>query len=417
MIRGGERLTGTVSINGSKNSAVAVIAAAILSDAKVTIDNLPDIHDVYVMADLLRELGATVQIDDHRMIIDSTSIVPKPLHNGNVKKLRASYYLMGALLGKFGDASIGLPGGCNLGPRPIDQHLKGFQNLGAEILSDGGFIRLKANQLIGNRVFLDTVSVGATINIMLAAAKAEGITTIENAAKEPEIIDVATILNSMGAKITGAGTDVIKILGSSSLHGSTHTIIPDRIEAGTYMIIAAATEGDITVEHVIPQHLESLTAKLRELGAIVEEQDESIRVLGQSYYKPVDVKTFSYPGFPTDLQQPFSVLLTKAQGTSMMVDHVFPFRFHHIDELRRMGAKLKVEGEHAIIEGPVDLQGATVKMSDIRSGAALIVAGLTAQGTTQINDVHHIDRGYENLEKKLSSLGANIWRLFEDDFL
>jgi len=411
MISGGEHLSGTINVSGAKNSAVAVIPAAILADSKVIIENLPDISDVHDLAKMMQELGAMIEHRGNRMVIDPTKIKPAPMPNGNIKKLRASYYFMGAFLGKFGEVSIGLPGGCHVGSRPIDQHLKGFQSLGAEINNDAGLIHIKAERLKGNRIFLDTVSVGATINIMLAASRAEGLTTIENAAKEPEIVDVATVLNAMGAKITGVGTEIIKIQGSPSLTGCSHAIIPDRIEAGTYMIMAAATAGDITVNQVIPEHLESLTAKLRELGAIVEEKEESIRVLGQSFYKPVDIKTFSYPGFPTDLQQPFSILLTRAEGTSVVIDHVFPSRFYHIDEIRRMGAKVKVEGDNAIFEGPVELEGAKVKMNDIRSGAALIIAGLTADGLTEIDQIHHIDRGYEQIEQKLASLGANIWRV------
>jgi len=414
MIRGGEQLSGRVTISGAKNSAVALIPAAILAESKVYLENLPNIKDVDILADILRELGAIVEQRNGTMEIDPTYMESKPLLDGKVKDLRASYYLMGALLAKFGEAKIGLPGGCNLGPRPIDQHIKGFEKLGANLANEAGALHLKADKLEGNRIFLDVVSVGATINIMLAAARAEGLTIIENAAKEPEIVDVATLLNSMGVRITGVGTDVIKIQGNSNLSGCRHSIIPDRIEAGTYMIAAAATSGDVTVDNVIPKHLESLTAKLKEMGAIVEEKDDSIRVIGQSYYKPVDVKTHVYPGFPTDLQQPFSVLLTKAQGTSIITENIFTARYRHIDELRRMGTNIKLEGRSAIFEGPIELQGVNVKATDLRAGAALIIAGLSANGITEISDVYHIDRGYENLEKKLQNLGANIWRVIEE---
>lgn len=414
MIRGGEQLSGRVSIGGAKNSAVALIPAAILAGSPVYLENLPKIRDVYVLADILRELGAIIEHKDDKMMIDPTHMEPKPMTSGKVNELRASYYLMGALLGKFGEAHIGLPGGDNIGNRPIDQHIKGFNVLGTEVIKESGSIKLKAEKLIGNKVFLDVVTVGATINIMLAASRAEGLTIIENAAKEPEIIDVATLLNSMGAKITGVGTDVIKILGNPNLKGCRHSIIPDRIEAGTYMIIAAATSGDITVENVIPKHLEPLIAKMKELGAIVEEYDDSVRVLGQSYYNSVDIKTQPYPGFATDLQQPFSILLTKAKGTSIITENIFSSRFRHLDELRRMGANVKLEGRTAIFEGITELEGAAVRATDVRAGASLVVAGLVANGITEISEVYHIDRGYENLEKKLVSLGAKIWRVIED---
>ncbi|MFV9510384.1 UDP-N-acetylglucosamine 1-carboxyvinyltransferase [Tepidibacillus sp. LV47] len=415
MIKGGEHLTGSVTISGAKNSAVALIPAAILADSPMIIENLPDIRDVHILVEILQELGAKIDYYGDTMRIDPMNMVNKPMPNGKVKELRASYYLMGALLGKFGEAVVGMPGGCNIGPRPIDQHIKGFESLGAKVTNDSGKMHLKADQLVGTRIFLDVVSVGATINIMLAASKAKGVTIIENAAKEPEIVDVATILNSMGARITGVGTDIIRIHGVDKLFGCKHSIIPDRIEAGTYMIIAAATEGDITLLNVIPKHLESLSAKLREMGVIVEEYDDSIRVVGQSVYKAVDIKTLPYPGFPTDLQQPMSALLTKAKGTSIVTDNIYTSRFRHIDELRRMGANVKVEGRSAVIEGISELQGAKVKATDLRAGAALVVAGLMAKGVTQITDVYHIDRGYENLEKKLQALGATIWRLKDRD--
>lgn len=413
MIKGGKHLTGTVTISGAKNSAVALIPAAILSDSIVYIDNLPDIKDVHILSEILQEMGVIIKYNRGSMMIDSSKMESKPMLNNKIRELRASYYLMGALLGRFGEAKIGLPGGCNLGLRPIDQHIKGFNSLGAEVINEPEYIHLKTKRLEGNKIYLDTVSVGATINIMLTAARANGQTTIENAAKEPEIVDVATLLNSMGVKITGVGTDVIKIQGSNDLKECRHSIIPDRIEAGTYMIIAAATEGDIIVDNVIPKHLESLTAKLREIGVIVEEKDDSIRVIGQSIYDAVDVKTLPYPGFPTDLQQPFSILMTKANGTSMITETIFSSRFKHIAELKRMGADAKIEGRSTIIEGPKKLQSAIVKATDLRGGAALVVAALIADGVTEIRDVYHIDRGYEDLEEKLVTLGANIWRVTE----
>jgi UDP-N-acetylglucosamine 1-carboxyvinyltransferase len=334
-----------------------------------------------------------------------------PLPNGKVKKLRASYYLMGAMLGRFKKAVIGLPGGCHLGPRPIDQHIKGFEALGASVTNEQGAIYLRADELTGARIYLDVVSVGATINIMLAAVRAKGRTVIENAAKEPEIIDVATLLTNMGAKIKGAGTDVIRIDGVESLHGCKHTIIPDRIEAGTFMIMGATVGEGMLIDNVIPQHLESLTAKLREMGVNVESGDDQIYVEpGSKPLKAVDIKTLVYPGFPTDLQQPFTTLLTKATGSSMVTDTIYGARFKHIDELRRMNANIKVEGRTAIINGPIQLQGAKVKASDLRAGAALVIAGLLAEGITEVTGLEHIDRGYSNLVEKLNGLGATVWR-------
>ncbi|RXT08700.1 UDP-N-acetylglucosamine 1-carboxyvinyltransferase [Ammoniphilus sp. CFH 90114] len=409
-IKGGIPLKGKVSISGAKNSAVALIPATILAESPTIIDNLPKINDVQIYIEILKELGAKVELDGHSLYVDPTGIAPKPLPNGKVKKLRASYYLMGALLGRFGEAFIGLPGGCNLGPRPIDQHIKGFEALGTKIESRDGALSLVAEELIGNKIYLDVISVGATINIMLAASRAKGTTIIENAAKEPEIIDVATLLSSMGASIKGAGTDVIRITGKSELSGCRHSIIPDRIEAGTYMIAAAATQGDVVIDQVIPRHLEGISAKLEEMGVKVIEQDESIRVIGEKFYRSIDVKTGAYPGFATDLQQPMTALLTLAQGTSMVTDNIYTARFRHVDELVRMGAQIKVEGRSAIIEGVKQLQGATVKAADLRAGAALIVAALAAEGVTEITGVEHIDRGYDILEEKLRFLGAEIWR-------
>ncbi|MGG3799888.1 UDP-N-acetylglucosamine 1-carboxyvinyltransferase [Metabacillus fastidiosus] len=410
-IAGGDLLSGTVNISGAKNSAVALIPATILADSPVTIEGLPNISDVHTLGNLLEEIGGKVIFSNNEMIIDPSAMISMPLPNGKVKALRASYYLMGAMLGRFKKAVIGLPGGCHLGPRPIDQHIKGFEALGAQVTNEQGAIYLRAEELRGARIYLDVVSVGATINIMLAAVLAKGQTIIENAAKEPEIIDVATLLSSMGAKIKGAGTDVIRIDGVQSLHGCKHSIIPDRIEAGTYMIIGAAMGKEVIIDNVIPLHLESLIAKFREMGIHVETSDDKILIIGgQKELKAVDIKTLVYPGFPTDLQQPFTSLLTKATGTSVVTDTIYSARFKHIDELRRMGAEIKVEGRSAIITGPTPLQGAKVKASDLRAGAALVCAGLMAEGVTEITGLDHIDRGYSELEEKLLGIGATIWR-------
>ncbi|UUZ91639.1 UDP-N-acetylglucosamine 1-carboxyvinyltransferase [Paenibacillus sp. P25] len=410
MIAGGRPLRGTVQISGAKNSAIALIPAAILSETAVTLDNLPTLSDVAIYTELLEELGSTVDWSGDRMTINVRSLRSKPMPNGNVKKLRASYYLMGALLGRFGEATIGMPGGCNFEPRPIDQHIKGFEALGAQITNENGALHIKAKELRGAKIYLDVVSVGATINIMLAASRAKGVTLIENAAKEPEIIDVATLLNSMGAKIKGAGTETIRIEGVDSLNGRRHSIIPDRIQAGTYMIAAAATRGDVVVDNVIPKHLEAVTAKLQEMGVHIYEMDESIRVVGRPDYESVDVKALVYPGFATDLQSPMGSLLTQAKGVSILSDYVYSNRFKHVPELMRMGAQIKLEGRSAIIEGS-KLYAAKVKATDLRAGAALVVAGLTVEeGVTEITGVEYIDRGYDHLVTNLSNLGAEVWR-------
>ncbi|HET7657466.1 MAG TPA: UDP-N-acetylglucosamine 1-carboxyvinyltransferase [Bacillales bacterium] len=410
LIEGGRPLKGTVQISGAKNSAVALIPAAILASSTVTIDSLPDLSDVRILSGLLEEIGGKVSYEDQTLTIHPENMISMPLPNGKVKKLRASYYLMGAMLGRFKKAVIGLPGGCNIGPRPIDQHIKGFEALGAKVTNEQGAIYLRADELRGARIYLDVVSVGATINIMLAAVKAKGRTLIENAAKEPEIIDVATLLSSMGARIKGAGTDVIRIDGVEELQGCRHSIIPDRIEAGTYMIAAAAMGEEVLIDNVIPQHVESLTAKLREMGISIEFGDDQAWISGTNHLKNIDIKTLVYPGFPTDLQQPLTSLLTRAHGTSLVTDTIYTSRFKHIDELRRMGADLKVEGNSAIINGPNRLQGAKVRATDLRAGACLIVAGLMADGITEISGLEYIDRGYSGLVEKLSGLGAKIWR-------
>ncbi|MCM3668791.1 UDP-N-acetylglucosamine 1-carboxyvinyltransferase [Mesobacillus maritimus] len=409
-IAGGYPLKGTVRISGAKNSAVALIPATILAESPVTIEGLPDISDVHILKDLLQEIGGSATFSENEMTVDPSTMISMPLPNGKVKKLRASYYLMGAMLGRFKKAVIGLPGGCFLGPRPIDQHIKGFEALGAKVTNEQGAIYLRADELRGARIYLDVVSVGATINIMLAAVRAKGRTIIENAAKEPEIIDVATLLSNMGAKIKGAGTDVIRIDGVDELHGCRHTIIPDRIEAGTYMILAAAVGRGILIDNVIPLHLESLIAKLKEMGVPIESKDDQVFVGQAEGFKAVDIKTLVYPGFPTDLQQPLTSLLTQAEGSSVVTDTIYGARFKHIDELRRMNATIKVEGRSAIINGPTKLQGAKVKASDLRAGAALVIAGLLAEGVTEITGLEHIDRGYSHLVEKLNGLGATAWR-------
>ena len=414
-VKGGNRLKGTIKVSGAKNSAVALIPATILADSKVTIEGLPEILDVWTLKSLLEEIGGDVTFEQGDMTVDPTNMIDMPLPNGNVKKLRASYYLMGAMLGRFKKAVIGLPGGCYLGPRPIDQHIKGFEALGATVTNEHGAIYLRAEKLTGAKIYLDVSSVGATINIMLAAVLAEGQTIIENAAKEPEIIDVATLLTSMGARIKGAGTNVIRIDGVERLSGTTHTIIPDRIEAGTYMLLAAAVGDGIVIDNVIPMHVDSLTAKMREMGIDIIEGEESITIPKVEQMKAVDIKTLVYPGFPTDLQQPFATLLTQATGMAVITDTIYSARFKHIAELNRMGATGKVEGRTSIITGPTALTGATVTATDLRAGAALVIAGLIAQGETIIHDIYHIERGYSHIVEKLTAIGADIRKVEIDD--
>jgi len=410
MIRGGRPLRGTVQISGAKNSAVALLPAAILAESEVILDNLPQLSDVAVYSEILEDLGGSVSWRGDSMAIDPSSMSSIPMPNGKVKLLRASYYLMGALLGRFGEATIGLPGGCNFEPRPIDQHIKGFEALGAEVTNDHGSIRISAKELRGAKIYLDVVSVGATINIMLAASRAKGSTIIENAAKEPEIIDVATLLSAMGAKIKGAGTETIRIEGVDRLHGCRHSIIPDRIQAGTYMVAAAATRGDVLIDNVIPKHLEAMTAKLLEMGVEVHELDEAIRIIGRPTYQSIDVRALVYPGFATDLQSPMTSLLTQASGVSIISDYVYNNRFKHVPELLRMGANIRLEGRSAIIEGGA-LHAAKVRASDLRAGAALVIAGLTVtDGVTEITGVEYIDRGYDSLVDNLRQLGAEVWR-------
>lgn len=410
IIRGGKKLAGTLQVDGAKNSAVALIPAAILAESEVVLEGLPDISDVHTLYNILEELGGTVRYDNKTAVIDPTDMISMPLPSGNVKKLRASYYLMGAMLGRFKKAVIGLPGGCYLGPRPIDQHIKGFEALGAKVTNEQGAIYLRADELKGARIYLDVVSVGATINIMLAAVRAKGKTVIENAAKEPEIIDVATLLTNMGAVIKGAGTDTIRITGVEHLHGCHHTIIPDRIEAGTFMVLAAASGKGVRIENVIPTHLEGIIAKLTEMGVPMDIEEDAIFVGEVEKIKKVDIKTYAYPGFPTDLQQPLTALLTRAEGSSVITDTIYPSRFKHIAEIERMGGKFKLEGRSAVINGPVQLQGSKVTATDLRAGAALVIAALLADGETEIHGVEHIERGYSKIIEKLSAIGANITR-------
>lgn len=413
VIEGGVPLKGEVSISGAKNSAVAVIPATILVDGPCTIENIPDIKDVKVLIDILKNLGSEVNYDEEGTItIDSKNIASGVATYDIVKSLRGSYYLLGALLGRFKKAEVALPGGCDFGFRPIDQHIKGFEALGAKVEINHGIIKAEAEKLIGTQIYMDVVSVGATINIMLAAVKAEGITTIENAAKEPHVVDVANFLNAMGANVKGAGTDVIKIKGVSNLSGSAfHSIIPDQIEAGTFMIAAAATKGDITVKNIIPKHMESLSAKLIEMDVEVEEGGDWIRVKGTQNIRRANIKTLPYPGFPTDLQPPICVMLCLAEGTSTITEGVWESRFQYVDELKRMGASIRVEGRMAVIEGVKKLTGAPVEALDLRAGAAMVVAGLVAKGKTEVYNTYYINRGYEKLEQKLEALGARIKRV------
>lgn len=413
VIEGGRKLNGTVRIGGAKNAALGLLTAAIMCDSGTcTIDNLPDINDVKTLLNIIRQLGAKVEIvNSSTVTIDSSGIKTYKALSSDVKKMRASYYLLGALLGKFGQAEVTYQGGCNIGVRPIDQHIKGFQALGAKVVTEHGVNKAKADKLVGNSIYFDVVSVGATINVMLAACKAEGVTIIDNAAKEPHVVDVANFLNSMGADIKGAGTDVIKIKGVKHLKGCTYSVIPDQIEAGTFMIATVATGGDVTLLNVIPKHLESITAKLIEMGAEIEEESDVLRIRCSCRPRAINLKTLPYPGFPTDLQQPMTAVLSVADGRSVVNEGIFEGRFKHVDELKRMGASIKVEGRIAIIDGIEKLTGAQVCATDLRAGAALIIAGLMADGETEVSNVKYIDRGYENIEGKLSSLGASIVRV------
>ncbi len=409
VIKGGNRLVGEVEIGGAKNAALAILAAAIMADETVTIDNLPDVRDINVMLGAIRDIGAVVErVDAHTVRINGNTINAMSVDYEYIKKIRASYYLLGALLGKYKKAEVALPGGCDIGSRPIDLHLKGFRALGASVDIQHGLIAAQAEHLAGTHIYLDKVSVGATINIMMAAAMADGKTIIENAAKEPHVVDVANFLNSMGAAIRGAGTDVIRIVGVEQLHATSYSIIPDQIEAGTFMFAAAATRGDVTVKNVIPKHLEATTAKLIEVGCEVEEFDDAVRVICKQPMHHTQVTTLPYPGFPTDMQPQMSVILGIAEGTSTVTESIFENRFKYVDELTRMGADIKVESNIAIIAGVSRYTGARVSAPDLRAGAALVIAGLSAEGITIVDDIYYIERGYEHFEEKLAGLGAQI---------
>ncbi len=416
IIKGGRRLSGEVTISGAKNAAVAILPAVILSDEPCVIENVPSISDVNISLRILKEMGAEVEnIGKDTYRIDPTHIDKCCVPYETARKMRASYYFLGALLGKFNKARVSMPGGCPLGDRPIDQHLKAFSALGANYSLTQGMIDLTADKLSGSQIFFDVVTVGATMNAMLAAVKAEGLTIIENAAKEPHIVDLANFLNSMGANIMGAGTDVIKIRGVEHLHGTTYAVIPDQIEAGTFMIAAAATKGDVLIKNVIPKHLESITKKLEKIGVSIEQYDDSLRVWVEGPLVKANVKTTPHPGFPTDMQPQIATLLTLAEGTSIITEGVWEQRFRYVDELRRMGADITVNGKVALVEGTGKLFGAPVKACDLRAGAALIIAGLAAQGITEIEDIFHIERGYDCMEGKLRELGADIEKVSVPD--
>ena len=415
IIKGGTPLKGEVTIGGAKNAALGILAAAIMTDETVTIENLPDVRDINVLLQAIEGIGATVQrINSHTVKINGSTIGNITIDYDSIRKIRASYYLLVALLGKYNKAQVALPGGCDIGSRPIDQHLKGFRALGATVTIEHGMINTFADSLVGNHIFLDVVSVGATINIMLASCMAEGRTVIENAAKEPHIVDVANFLNSMGANIRGAGTDVIRIVGVERLHATEYSVIPDQIEAGTFMFAVAAAGGNVLVKNVIPKHLEATTAKLLEVGCQVEEFDDSVRVISDGHLRHTQVTTLPYPGFPTDMQPQMAVLLGIAEGTSTVTESIFENRFKYVDELTRMGADIKVESNIAIISGVKRYTGARVNAPDLRAGAALVIAGLAAEGITVVDDIYYIQRGYEALEEKLTKIGAKIARV-EDE--
>lgn len=412
IIDGGVKLNGEITVSGAKNAAVAIVIATLLADEPCTIENLPEISDITNCVRILKEMGADIKVLNKNTIrIDATKIVSPVVPYELARSMRASSYFLGTLLGRFHKASVPMPGGCDLGDRPIDQHLKAFSALGATHTIDGGAVNISADELIGTQIYFDFNTVGGTINAIFAAVKAKGYTVIENAAKEPHVVDLANFLNSLGANIMGAGTDVIKIKGVSYLHSATYAVIPDQIEAGTYMVAAAATKGDVTIKNVIPKHLESITAKLRKVGVLVEEFDDSIRVSVDAPLMKTNIKTMPHPGFPTDMQPQFAALLTLAEGTSMVIEDIFDNRFRYVSELRRMGANISVDGQIAVIQGVEQLTGAPVKAIDLRAGAALVIAGLAANGVTEIEDIYHIERGYEHIEDKLASVGARIKRV------
>lgn len=417
-MKGGSPLVGEVEIGGAKNAALPILAASVMTDETVYVDNIPDVRDINV---LLKAMGCIGVLEKrtsrHSVTLNASQVHTLVVEDDNIKKIRASYYLIGALLGKYKEATVALPGGCNIGSRAIDQHLKGFRALGAQVHIEYGLIVAKAERLVGAHIYMDVVSVGATINVMMAAAMAEGQTIIENAAKEPHVVDLANFLNSMGANIKGAGTDVIRIKGVNKLHGTDYAIIPDQIEAGTFMFAAAVTKGDVTVKNVIPKHLESISAKLLEIGCEVKESDDAVRVVASKPLLHTHVKTLPYPGFPTDMQPQITVALALSKGTSIVTESIFENRFKYVDELTRMGADIKVEGNTAIINGVEKYTGASIVAPDLRAGAALVIAGLTAQGYTVIDEIQYIERGYEDFHLKLQSLGAQIEKVHtERDF-
>lgn len=409
IMKGGNPLVGEVTIGGAKNAALGILAAAIMTDEDVVIDNLPDVRDINVLLEAIEEIGAEVErVDRHTVRINGKTIREVSVDDDYIRKIRASYYFIGAMLGKYKSAQVPLPGGCNIGSRPIDQHLKGFRALGAEVKIERGAVIAHAIDLVGSHIYLDVVSVGATINIMMAATLAEGQTILENVAKEPHVVDVANFLNSMGANIKGAGTDIIRIRGVRKLHGTEYSIIPDQIEAGTFMCAAAITRGDIMVKNVIPKHLEAISAKLLEMGCEVAEFDDAVRVVGKPMQRHTNIKTLPYPGFPTDMQPQITVTLALATGTSIVAESIFENRFRYVDELSRMGCNIKVEGNIAVIDGVRGFTGASVNAPDLRAGAALVIAGLAAEGYTVVEDIKYIQRGYESFEEKLQGLGAMI---------
>ena len=415
IMKGGSPLAGEVTISGAKNAALGILAASIMTDDDVLIENLPDVRDINVLLEAIEKIGARVKrTDRHTVRINASHIRRVSVDDEYIRKIRASYYFIGALLGKYKSAEVPLPGGCNIGSRPIDQHLKGFRALGARVEVEKGAVVAHAIDLVGSHIYLDVVSVGATINIMMAATLAEGETIIENPAKEPHVVDVANFLNSMGANVKGAGTDVIRIRGVKHLHGTEYSIIPDQIEAGTFMCAAAITRGDVMVQNVIPKHLEAISAKLIELGCEVTEFDEAVRVVGRPRHRHTDIKTLPYPGFPTDMQPQITVTLALAEGTSIVTESIFENRFKYVDELARMGGSIKVEVNTAIISGVKQLTGAQVNAPDLRAGAALVIAGLAADGYTTVDEIGYIQRGYENFEKKLQGLGAMIEKVDSD---
>ncbi len=411
-IRGGKRLKGEVTINGAKNAAVAILPAALLVDGISEIENLPDINDIAKIKKAMAGLGAVVEMkDEHTIKVDASTLYNYEATNDYIGQIRASYYLIGALLGRFKKAEVIAPGGCNFGVRPIDQHIKGFEALGATVTVEDGVIKAYADKLVGTKIYLDVVSVGATINVMLAAVLAEGTTLIENAAKEPHVVDVANYLNMMGANIKGAGTDVIRITGVEKLTGGKYSTVPDQIEAGTYMIAAAITGGDVYVRNIIPEHMYSVSLKMQEMGITIEEGDDYIHVVAPDVLKATNVKTLPHPGFPTDLQPQMATLLSVAEGTSTMIEGVWENRFQYVDELKKIGVQIEVDGRTATIQGVNELHGTEVAATDLRAGAALVLAALRAEGTTTISNVKYIDRGYENIEEKLTALGADITRI------